>query len=247
MRVVWQCENDEFASRVLRKHWPHLTNYGDVTQVDWKAAVRPDVLAGGFMCTDVSVAGKRAGTGEGTRSGVTWREYARAISQLRPRYVLVENVSNLLAGNGGMWFGAVLGALASCGYDVEWDHLPASAFGAPHIRDRVFLVGKHRDGGLSPEPVFPRVLAHTRRKQLGWLQLQPARSAPSDMVQSGPSLARPAPPRGSRRQYRDRDGLPRWVDERAMKGLGNAVCPAVAEQVGRWISAHALKGERIAA
>lgn len=204
---------------------------------------RPDVLAGGFMCTDISVAGPRLGIEGETRSGVTWREYERAIGELRPRYVLVENVPNLLAGKGGEWFGEVLGALAACGYDVEWDHLPASAFGAPHIRDRVFLVGKNRDRGLPPEPILPSVLAHTRRKQLGWLQLQPAGAKASYVVPGAEAVGRAPAPRGCRRQYGGRDGLSRWVDERAMKGLGNAVCPPVAELIGRWIVEHANRSK----
>jgi DNA (cytosine-5)-methyltransferase 1 len=93
-----------------------------------------DVLCGGFPCQDLSVAGKGAGLA-GARSGL-WSEYARLIGELRPRYVLVENVSALLARG----LGAVLGELAALGYDAEWDCLPASAFGAPHQRDRLWLV-----------------------------------------------------------------------------------------------------------
>lgn len=238
MRVIWQAEVDEFASLVLAKHWPAVHNYGDVRGVDWSAATRPDVLAGGFMCTDVSTVGTREGLDGETRSGITWREYARAIRELRPRYVLVENVPNLLAGDGGRWFGTVLGELAASGYDAEWDHLPASAFGAPHIRDRLFLVGQRRDGTHATQPIFPRVLAHTRRERVGWFQLQPSRSTSADVVQSTEPVARPAPPRGSRRQYRGSDGLYRWVDLRAMKGLGNAVVPRVAQLIGGWIIEH---------
>lgn len=93
-----------------------------------------DVLCGGFPCQDLSVAGKGAGI-EGARSGL-WAEFARIIGELRPRYVIVENVPALLAR--GM--GRVLGDLAACGYDAEWDCIPASALGAPHRRDRVWIV-----------------------------------------------------------------------------------------------------------
>jgi DNA (cytosine-5)-methyltransferase 1 len=93
-----------------------------------------DLVAGGFPCQDVSYAGKGAGLA-GERSGL-WYEFARIVRVLRPRYVLVENVAALLTRG----LDAVLGTLASLGYDAEWHCLPAAAVGAPHIRDRVFVV-----------------------------------------------------------------------------------------------------------
>jgi DNA (cytosine-5)-methyltransferase 1 len=101
-----------------------------------------DVLAGGFPCQDLSYAGKGAGI-DGERSGL-WGEYARLIRELRPRYVVVENVTALLAR--GM--GRVLGDLAACGYDAEWDCIPAAAVGAPHRRDRVWIVAYPNGAGL---------------------------------------------------------------------------------------------------
>ena len=93
-----------------------------------------DLLAGGFPCQDISVAGKGAGL-QGARSGL-WSEFHRLIREIRPRYVLVENVTALL----GRGLGTVLGDLAESGYDAEWDCIPASALGAPHQRDRVWIV-----------------------------------------------------------------------------------------------------------
>jgi DNA (cytosine-5)-methyltransferase 1 len=93
-----------------------------------------DVLCGGFPCQDLSLAGKGAGI-EGSRSGL-WREFARLIGELRPRYVIVENVPALTFRG----LDRVLADLAACGFDAEWDHLPAAAFGAPHRRDRLWLV-----------------------------------------------------------------------------------------------------------
>jgi site-specific DNA-cytosine methylase len=103
-----------------------------------------DVLCGGFPCQDISVAGRGEGI-DGARSGL-WGEYARLIRELRPRYVVVENVAALLAR--GME--RVLGDLAACGYDAEWDCIPASAVGAPHRRDRVWLVAYPNGSGLRP-------------------------------------------------------------------------------------------------
>jgi DNA (cytosine-5)-methyltransferase 1 len=98
-----------------------------------------DVLCGGFPCQDLSYAGKGAGI-DGERSGL-WREFARLIGELRPRYVVIENVPALAARG----LDRVLADLAACGLDAEFDHLPASAFGAPHRRDRVWVVGYRRD------------------------------------------------------------------------------------------------------
>ena len=95
----------------------------------------PDVLCGGFPCQDVSLAGKRKGITEGTRSGL-WYEYVRLIEEIRPKYVIAENVPGLLAAG----IETVLQELAEIGYDAEWEVLSASAVGAPHRRERVFLV-----------------------------------------------------------------------------------------------------------
>jgi len=132
------CEIEDYPRRVLAKHWPNVPCYDDVRTLtaDRLAAdgIAVDVICGGFPCQDVSFAGKRAGL-EGARSGL-WREYARLIGELRPRFVIVENVPGLL--NLGM--GTVLGDLAAIGYDATWDCVPASAVGAPHRRDRVWIV-----------------------------------------------------------------------------------------------------------
>jgi DNA (cytosine-5)-methyltransferase 1 len=142
MRCLWQSEIDPYASRVLRKHWPGVPNLGDITRIDWSGVERPDLVCGGFPCQDISIAGKGAGLA-GERSGL-WYELARCVREVRPRIVLVENVAALLFRG----LDAVLRTLASLGYDCEWACLPAAAVGAPHIRDRVFILayphGEHR-------------------------------------------------------------------------------------------------------
>ena len=141
------CEIEEFPRRVLAKHWPGVPIYHDVRELTKgvldRDGIAVDVITGGFPCQDLSVAGKQRGMGEGTRSGL-WSEIVRLIGELRPRYVIVENVANLLSGPSekrGGWFGRVLGDLADCGYDAEWENIPASALGAPHRRERVWIVG----------------------------------------------------------------------------------------------------------
>jgi DNA (cytosine-5)-methyltransferase 1 len=140
------CEIEEFPRKVLAKHWPEVPQYEDVRTLTKdildRDGIAVDVITGGFPCQDISCAGRRAGIGEGTRSGL-WSEIVRLIGELSPRYVIVENVANLLSGPSeqrGGWFGRILGDLAECGYDAEWENIPASALGAPHRRERVWVV-----------------------------------------------------------------------------------------------------------
>ena len=138
-----------------------------------------DVLCGGFPCQDLSYAGKGAGI-EGSRSGL-WSEYARLIGELRPRYVIVENVPALLARG----FGRVLGDLAALGFDAEWDCLPASAFGAPHRRDRVWIVAYPNGTGSQGRRLPRREYSEVSRPRHGgaladadgerWERSRPAR------------------------------------------------------------------------
>lgn len=138
------CEIAEYPRRVLAKHWPDVPCYTDVRELTGKRlaadGIAVDVICGGFPCQDISVAGKGAGL-SGERSGL-WSEIARLVSELAPRFVIVENVSALL----GRGLGNVLGDLASLGYDAEWHCIPASAVGAPHYRDRFWMVA-HSDYG----------------------------------------------------------------------------------------------------
>lgn len=132
------CEIDPFCRRVLAKHWPKVPCYDDVRELTAARlaadGIAVDVICGGFPCQDVSFAGKRAGL-EGARSGL-WSEYGRLIGEVRPQFVIVENVPGLL--NLGM--GTVLGDLSALRYDAVWDSIPALAVGAPHRRDRVWII-----------------------------------------------------------------------------------------------------------
>jgi len=135
LRCEWQVEIDPYARAVLAKHWPDVRRHEDVRtfpppEGEWGV----DVICGGFPCQDISVAGKGAGLA-GARSGL-WYEYARIIGELRPSYVIVENVAALLTRGADV----VLGTLATLGYDAEWHVIPASAVGAPHRRDRLWII-----------------------------------------------------------------------------------------------------------
>ncbi|WP_085905877.1 DNA cytosine methyltransferase [Kiloniella majae] len=144
-KTVAFCEIEEYPRKVLAKHWPNVPIYKDVRNVNAKQlladGVTADVVTGGFPCQDLSTAGKQAGI-EAERSGL-WSELCRVIGDVRPKYAIVENVANLLSGPSeqrGGWFGRVLGDLASIGYDAEWHCIPAAAVGAPHRRDRAWII-----------------------------------------------------------------------------------------------------------
>jgi len=147
MQTVAFCEIEPYPRAVLRKHWPNVPCYDDIrtlTADRLKAdGIVPNVICGGFPCQDISVAGGGAGINEDTRSGL-WSEYARLIGEIRPQYVIVENVSALL----GRGLERVLGDLDQIGYDAEWHCIPASAVGAPHRRDRIWIVAYAQSFGL---------------------------------------------------------------------------------------------------
>jgi DNA (cytosine-5)-methyltransferase 1 len=133
--TVWQVEQNTFCQSILHKHWPNATIYDDVRTVGAHNLQPIDILLGGFPCQDISTAGLQRGIKNGTRSGLWW-EMHRIIMELRPRIVIMENVSNILSVGGT----AVIGSLANIGYDCEWSVISARQFGAPHQRKRWFGV-----------------------------------------------------------------------------------------------------------
>lgn len=159
--VAWHVEYDKAPSKILEHHWPDVPNYGDITQLDFSTVEPVDIITGGFPCQDLSLAGRRAGMRPGTRSGL-WADYLRAITTLRPRLAVIENVRGLLSGCAESdsdlepcpgclgesdshrpvlrALGRVLGDLANIGYDAEWVGLSASDAGATHGRFRVFVL-----------------------------------------------------------------------------------------------------------
>jgi DNA (cytosine-5)-methyltransferase 1 len=128
------CEINSKCRHLLAHHWPKVPCHDDICRLSGRDIGSIDAICGGFPCQDISLAGKGAGIG-GSRSGL-WSQYARLIGELRPQFVFVENVSALLVR--GM--GTVIGDLAALGYDAWWDCIPASAVGAPHRRDRLWII-----------------------------------------------------------------------------------------------------------
>jgi DNA (cytosine-5)-methyltransferase 1 len=141
--LAWCADNAPDASAVLAARFPAAPNLGDLIWADWDSVPPADVVTAGFPCQDISYAGRGAGIEKGTRSGL-WTHIAGAIRQLRPGYVFVENVAALRTRG----LGRILADLATLGYDAQWTCLRASGIGAPHPRDRAFLLA-HQPGGTS--------------------------------------------------------------------------------------------------
>ncbi len=231
---VLECPIEELGDAQLRgRDQIHLFAGIGGFPLGFKWAGLPDdfsVVTGGFPCQDLSIAGKGAGLG-GSRSGLWW-QMLRIVRLARPRWVVVENVAALL----GRGLGAVVGPLAESGYRVEWDCIPASAVGAPHQRDRVWIVGhlasercrQGRQGraAASGERGLPaRDAANTKRQRckgrgeaITGTAKPPSRSQESDWWSVEPDVGRVA------------DGIPKRVDR--LRSLGNAIVPQIAELIG---------------
>ncbi len=223
------CEIEPFPRRVLAKHWPEVPCYDDVRTLT-AARLAADgitgvnVITGGFPCQDLSVAGKQRGMGEGTRSGL-WSEIVRLTRELRPDFVIVENVAALLSGPSerrGGWFGRVLGDLAECGYDAEWENIPASALGAPHRRERVWIVAYSAEARPASATLFQRSFAEAL-----------CRSWASDTSERLIAVGR-YPTVRIPEHLCVGDGISKKLDDH-QSAYGNAVVPQIPELIGHAI------------
>lgn len=234
MRCIGQVEIDPFCRRVLAKHWPNVPRFEDVKK--FKSEMlneRPDVICGGFPCQDISEAGLRAGI-TGSRSGL-WTEFTRIICEIRPSVVIVENVSDLLVRG----IGTVLGDLAELGFDAEWHLLSASAFGAPHPRERVFIVGlswwnvANADGCIGKQTRSRHGAAGSRgwwaKSRLANFRHDVPASILFDSASSSPRQGWATEPD----VRRVGNGIPNRVER--ITALGNAVLPQAVEFIGRGV------------
>jgi len=142
--VAFQVENDAYCNKVLEKHWPEVTRYGDIRTVDYAECGPVEGLIGGFPCQPFSVAGANRGQDDERNM---WPEVIRAVRALRPGFVFLENVPGLLTHR---YFGTILGDLAEAGYHAEWGTFRASDVGASHRRERLFILA-YTSGGFIPE------------------------------------------------------------------------------------------------
>ena len=199
LKVVWQCEADPYCRAVLRKHWPEVPCFGDIRELT--DPPRVDVVCGGFPCQPVSLAGLRLAQKD---ARWLWPEFARIVGLVRPRYVVVENVPGLV--NKGL--SDVLADLTALGYDAGWGIVSAASVGAPHLRERLFVVAYPMCDRL--ERIFQAGTAQraVERGSGAWWSVEP-------------DVGRMA------------HGIPRRMDR--LRALGNAVVPQVAEYIGRLI------------
>jgi len=209
------CEIENFPRQILAQHWPDVPCYDDVRTLTAERlaadGIAVDVICGGFPCQDISFAGKGAGLA-GERSGLFY-EVARLIGELRPRYVLLENVGALLYRG----LDAVLGTLAAIGYDAEWHCIPASYVGSRQLRDRIWIVANpQRNAFQRRENIAAAWNKKSRTEQLAGL-VQPC---------SWPEIP-------SARNSGTGHGVPNGIHRN--KAIGNAVVPQIPELIGNAI------------
>ncbi len=207
------CEWDKSCQEVLKKHWPNVPCHSDIKELEWPHG-GIDVLTGGFPCQDISYAGKGDGiTGE--RSG-HWSHYARLINEIKPKGVIIENVSALRRRG----LGVVLSDLNKIGYDAEWHCITAKHFGAYHERDRLFILAYNR--GLGGEGFEP--LQRLEKVGQGWeSSKEVVQQIFSDPFRRSDSWPQPL----LRRVDVQR---PEWVDR--LKQVGNTVYWPIVEKLG---------------
>ena len=221
-RTAWFSEVDPYACRVLAHHWPDVTNLGDIRAVDWATMPAVDIVTGGFPCQPHSLAGKRHGSND---ERDLFDEIIRCARVVRPRFLVLENVPGLFTSDAGRFFGRVLGALAACGYDAEWRVVSAADVGAPHLRERVWIiayaisargarlepagsVGSARPWGVRGSKDLRRIAGNPFVAGSGW---------PQPLIR------------------RVDDGLSHRMDR--LRALGNSIVPQVALEIFRRVEA----------
>jgi DNA (cytosine-5)-methyltransferase 1 len=221
MQCLWQVEIDDYATKVLEKHWPDVVRHRDVREVGRHNLESVDLICGGFPCQDISASNPFAVGISGERSGL-WSEYYRILCELRPRYALIENSSALL--NRGL--DRVLCGLASIGFDAEWGVVSACAFGFTHTRERLFIVAYSAGDGR-----FGRWFRESCAESYARDSQTIGRSNPVEVerclpLESGASV--------NKRSRRKANGVSARMDR--LRGVGNAVLPQVAEWIGNRIT-----------
>jgi DNA (cytosine-5)-methyltransferase 1 len=139
-KLLWCADNDKHVAQIIAARYPGIPNYGDLTVVDWSQIPPVDIICAGFPCQDISYSGNGLGIEKGERSGI-WKNIITGIRALQPKLIIVENVAALRSRG----IARVLGDLVQSGYDAIWTSLRASDVGAPHRRERVFILGYSRD------------------------------------------------------------------------------------------------------
>lgn len=237
------CEINPKRRIDLRSLWPGVPIFEDVRNVTAQQIGNINVITGGFPCQDISIAGRRRGI-SGERSGL-FSEIIRLLCEFRPEYAILENSADLLTGHGGAWAGVVFGSLAEIGYDAEWHVIPASGLGAPHDRERVWIVATDsRSGKQRGAPLLGRRFTRTaeaaaviaydyreRKLQSGWrftdqrggIVYDPEQAWPETWVQKLSEICGMD------------DGISDGLSAQTASRFGNTVIPQIPELIGRAI------------
>lgn len=219
---IAHCEFDEKKRIDLKKNFPNSISYGDITTTDFtihRGTI--DIVTGGFPCQDASIA-KQYGQGQqglqGERTGLFY-EMCRAINEIRPKYIVAENVANILKTNGGKDFGAILSELSSMGYNAEWRVCRASEVGAPHHRARLYLVAYANNIRLQKGTTFFQLL-HEKVSPFTW----EFSGATTQIIRGGRWISEPP-------ILCLDDGISAKLVRKCLHGYGNAVVPELVYRI----------------
>jgi DNA (cytosine-5)-methyltransferase 1 len=228
MKTVAFCEIEKYPQQILRKHWPDVPVFVDVKKINGhELKGKIDVITGGFPCQDLSSAGKQNGF-KGERSSL-WFELYRLMLEIRPKYTIIENVANLLTGDGGGWFERVLSDLSEGGFIVEWECISAKSIGACHERNRVYIVAYPNENG------WLRIFAKAdieKRRNLGNHYFFDGIFSGQGIVFNWQAAAQEELV-GQPIIDRKNDGISSWIHRNS--ALGNSVLPQIPELIGRAI------------
>lgn len=254
MSCMWQVEVEPYCTRVLERHWPKVKRYGDIRQIKWQEVEHVDLICGGFPCQPFSLAGRRKGVADERN---LWPEMLRAVRGIRPHWVLGENVPGI-----GPYLDTICADLEGEGYEVILLEIPAAAFGAPHLRYRLFIIAhwSEQSGTLANRnPTGPHNTIQAGRdavrrggadvahaESVGRKRAGETRGRRSGFADGCSTHADSKPPRRTSESWgecgqwdaepdvgRVADGIPSRVDR--LRALGNAVVPAIAEWLGHRI------------
>lgn len=265
METVAFCEVDKHAQKVLKNHWPKVPIFEDVRDLSFLDFEEGeiDLICGGFPCQDISVAGPKKGLA-GKRSGL-WFEYWRLINEIRPKYVIIENVANLR----NLGLARVLKDLRAIGYNAEWHIISACSIGAPHRRERIWIIAYSMFSGLQGHgghggPGEARKTRMEGEARSGAMRpLKKGFVTYPDDIRLGPASS----PAQEKQEWRSKtaarfrplfrqifsvepaicrgnDGFPRGVDgprKQQIKQLGNAVVPQIPQTIGEAILEYEKK------
>tara|TARA_X000001388_G_scaffold15709_1_gene9573 strand:- start:1668 stop:2576 length:909 start_codon:yes stop_codon:yes gene_type:complete len=260
LEIVGFCEIDTYCHKVLNKNFPGVPIYKDITTLDGNQFKNIDIITGGFPCQDISIAGRGKSlineeTGETTRSGL-WFEMLRVISEVRPRYALIENVP-MLTVRGGV---RVIADLTEIGYDASWTIVSAADVGAWHNRKRIWIVAHSgcEYGERKPQlqkyekKIRAQNADQSKRSTERNRQRTPGRTKNVSDSKSKRRRGRQTDwknaenarqlPRSPKHEYwhtepelgRVANGIPNRVDR--LKGLGNAIVPQCAYEIFKYIA-----------